>query len=285
MSFHRNAKLGLAGRYALVSRDRGWDDAEGGRGRLQRLAGDGASLVASLAGGRRGARATLSCLFDRSSRPHRSPRQLAPELAGGGSALSPPDRLGAAPGRGRDRLRALDGLEGAPAGRALAAAAAAREPANSYEWPCPGDLLHMDTCEYARFRGLATASPATVRRRTASTVRAATTSCTRSSTTTPGSPTPRSTPTRRRRPSSASSSARSPSSPATASPRAADDRRMKSSGRSAAAGWDAFGWVRVIDGAKRRPWGLRSLPRGVALRGPRRCAPRCRARTRFRWSA
>ena len=28
----------------------------------------------------------------------------------------------------------------------------AREPANSYEWPCPGDLLHMDTSEYARFQ-------------------------------------------------------------------------------------------------------------------------------------
>ena len=27
----------------------------------------------------------------------------------------------------------------------------AREPANRYEWPCPGDLLHMDTSEYARF--------------------------------------------------------------------------------------------------------------------------------------
>jgi transposase InsO family protein len=25
------------------------------------------------------------------------------------------------------------------------------EPANSYEWPCPGDLLHMDTSRYARF--------------------------------------------------------------------------------------------------------------------------------------
>ena len=28
----------------------------------------------------------------------------------------------------------------------------AREPANRYEWPCPGDLLHMDTSEYARFQ-------------------------------------------------------------------------------------------------------------------------------------
>jgi transposase InsO family protein len=27
-----------------------------------------------------------------------------------------------------------------------------REPANRYEWPCPGDLLHMDTSEYVRFQ-------------------------------------------------------------------------------------------------------------------------------------
>jgi Integrase core domain len=26
-----------------------------------------------------------------------------------------------------------------------------KEPANNYEWPCPGDLLHMDTSRYARF--------------------------------------------------------------------------------------------------------------------------------------
>jgi transposase InsO family protein len=26
-----------------------------------------------------------------------------------------------------------------------------KEPANTYEWPCPGDLLHMDTSRYARF--------------------------------------------------------------------------------------------------------------------------------------
>jgi len=28
---------------------------------------------------------------------------------------------------------------------------APREPANRYEWPCPGDLLHMDVSRYARF--------------------------------------------------------------------------------------------------------------------------------------
>lgn len=26
-----------------------------------------------------------------------------------------------------------------------------KEPANRYEWPRPGDLLHMDTARYARF--------------------------------------------------------------------------------------------------------------------------------------
>jgi hypothetical protein len=29
--------------------------------------------------------------------------------------------------------------------------AAIREPANRYEWPCPGDLLHMDVSRYAHF--------------------------------------------------------------------------------------------------------------------------------------
>ena len=28
---------------------------------------------------------------------------------------------------------------------------AAKEPANSYEWPCPGELLHMDVSRFARF--------------------------------------------------------------------------------------------------------------------------------------
>ena len=30
-------------------------------------------------------------------------------------------------------------------------APAAKEPANSYEWPCPGDLLHIDVSRYAGF--------------------------------------------------------------------------------------------------------------------------------------
>src|SRR6187397_2311856 len=81
MSHHRNAKLGLAGRYALVCA------VEGGMS----LKAAAAAFSVSPATAHRwwhrwldasdDARAALSCLFDRSSRPHRSPRQLAPELA------------------------------------------------------------------------------------------------------------------------------------------------------------------------------------------------------------
>jgi transposase-like protein len=81
MLVHRNAKLGLAGRYALVQ-------AVGGGMTLKAAA---AAFNVSPATAHRWwhrwldageeARETLSCLFDRSSRPLRSPRQLPSELA------------------------------------------------------------------------------------------------------------------------------------------------------------------------------------------------------------
>ena len=81
MSFHRNAKLGLAGRYALVC-------AVGEGLSLKQAA---ARFSVSPATAHRWwhrwldageeARRSLSCLLDRSSRPRRSPRLLAPELA------------------------------------------------------------------------------------------------------------------------------------------------------------------------------------------------------------
>ena len=81
MYLHANAKLGLAGRLALV-----------------RSIEQGSSLKAAAVAfsvspatahrwwhrwleASEEARRSLSCLLDRSSRPHRSPRQLAPELA------------------------------------------------------------------------------------------------------------------------------------------------------------------------------------------------------------
>ena len=144
MSFHRNAKLGLAGRFALVGA------IEGG---LSMRAAAVAStfrrrrrtLVAPLAARRlEQDRRTLACLVDRSSR-RTALRGCSRPSCRSASALPARDRLGAAAGRRRDRLRALDGLEGACAGPgSRGRRGRAREPANSYEWPCPGDLLHMD---------------------------------------------------------------------------------------------------------------------------------------------
>ncbi len=125
MQFHRNAKLGLAGRRELVFA------IAGGCSIRQSAASFNVSPATAhrwwrrwqLASDRE--RAGLVCLLDRSSRPAQSPRRLpaASERAicdcrrktGWGPRLVP----------GRDRLRALDGLEGAQPLRALAAAAAA----------------------------------------------------------------------------------------------------------------------------------------------------------------
>jgi transposase InsO family protein len=151
MSFHRNAKLGLAGRYALVS-------AIAGGMTLKAAA---AAFSVSPATAHRWwhrwldageeARAGLSCLLDRPSRPHRSPRQLAPELA---EAICECRRT---TGWGPRLVAGATGYAHSTVWKVLRRAGisrpprAAREPANRYEWPCPGDLLHMDVSEYARF--------------------------------------------------------------------------------------------------------------------------------------
>jgi transposase InsO family protein len=147
MYLHANAKLGLAGRLALV-----------------RAIEDGLSLKAAAAafsvspatahrwwhrwldGGR-----VEEALRDRSSRPKRSPRLLAADVqericdcrrqTGWGPRL-----VAAATGFAHSTvwkvLRRHD-LSRRPRTR--------KEPANSYEWPCAGQLLHMDTSRYARF--------------------------------------------------------------------------------------------------------------------------------------
>jgi transposase InsO family protein len=151
MSFHRNAKLGLAGRYALVS-------AVGGGMSLKAAA---AAVSVSPATAHRGwhrwldaseeTRRTRSCLFDRSSRPHRSPRQLLPELE---AVICECRRR---TGWGPRSVAGATGFAHSTVWKVLRRAGisrppkAAKEPANSYEWPCPGDLLHMDTSRYARF--------------------------------------------------------------------------------------------------------------------------------------
>jgi transposase InsO family protein len=152
MYLHANAKLGLAGRLALV-----------------RAIEDGCSLKAAAAAfsvspatahrwwhrwleAGEEARRTLSCLADRSSRPRRSPRQLAPELA---EAICACRRK---TGWGPRLVAGATGFCHSTVWKVLKRAGisrpprATREAANRYEWPCPGDLLHMDTSEYVRFQ-------------------------------------------------------------------------------------------------------------------------------------
>lgn len=147
MYLHANAKLGLAGRLALV-----------------RAIEEGCSLKAAAAafrvspatahrwwhrwldGGRQ-----ASALLDRSSRPHRSPRLLAAELQ---ERICECRRK---TGWGPRLVAGATGFAHSTVWKVLKRAgisrrqAGVKEPANSYEWPCPGDLLHMDTSRYARF--------------------------------------------------------------------------------------------------------------------------------------
>jgi transposase InsO family protein len=151
MYLHANAKLGPAGRLALV-----------------RAIEDGLSLKAAAAAfsvspatahrwwhrwleAGEEARRTLACLGDRSSRPHRSPRLLAAELQ---------ERICAcrrATGWGPRLVAAATGFAHSTVWKVLRRAGISRpprpprEPVNSYEWPCPGDLLHMDVSRFARF--------------------------------------------------------------------------------------------------------------------------------------
>jgi transposase InsO family protein len=152
MSLHRNAKLGLAGRHALVRA------IESG----MTLKAAAAAFSVSPATAHRWwhrwleageeARRTLSCLFDRSSRPRRSPRRLAPELEEAICACR------VKTGWGPRLVAGATGFCHSTVWKVLMRAGlsrpprAAREPANRYEWPCPGDLLHMDVSEYVRFK-------------------------------------------------------------------------------------------------------------------------------------
>jgi transposase InsO family protein len=147
MLVHANAKLGLAGRLALVCR------IEEGRSLRAAAVAFGVSPATAhrwwhrwIDGGR-----CPESLLDRSSRPRRSPRLLAPELA---------ERICACrreTGWGPRLVAGATGFAHSTVWRVLWRAgisrrpASTREPANRYEWPCPGDLLHMDVSRYARF--------------------------------------------------------------------------------------------------------------------------------------
>jgi transposase InsO family protein len=151
MGLHRNARLGLAGRRALVlDVERGWSCREAARRR-------GVSPTTACKWWRRWSEATveerrsLRCLEDRSSRPHRCPRLLA---------ASERERICAARLRTGWGPRLIAGETGHPHAtvwrtlRRAGISRVAREPREQtqrYEWPCPGDLLHVDSKRFVRF--------------------------------------------------------------------------------------------------------------------------------------
>src|SRR5438094_1114817 len=147
MYLHANAKLGLAGRFALVRA------IESGLSLRAAAAASSVSPATAhrwwhrwLDGGRQ-----PQALLDRSSRPRRSPRQLASELERSICACRRktgwgPRLVAGATGFAHSTVWKV--LKRAGISRS---AKAAKQPANRYEWPCPGDLLHMDVSRYARF--------------------------------------------------------------------------------------------------------------------------------------
>ena len=150
MKIHRNARLGLAGRHELVKAI----EAEGQRAAARRLRLSPATANKWWRRWQRASdaqRRTLSCLQDRSSRPQRSPRELA--AAEQERICEVRHHTGWGP-------RLIAGVVGRPHStvhRTLQRGGCSRQPrpareqALRYEWPCPGDLLHMDSKRYARF--------------------------------------------------------------------------------------------------------------------------------------
>jgi transposase InsO family protein len=98
-------------------------------------------------------RLTGSWALDRSSRPHRSPGRTSAEVEQ--RVCEERRRSGWGP-------RLIAGRTGVPHstvhailrrhGISRAPRSAEREQVRRYEWPCPGDLLHMDIKRYPRFR-------------------------------------------------------------------------------------------------------------------------------------
>jgi transposase-like protein len=147
MNQHANAKLGLAGRHELVL-------AIEGAMTLKRAA---ACFSVSPATAHRwwhrwieGGRASTA-LRDRSSRPHRQPRRLAPAeeepiLRARRETNLGPGRLAGIVRRARSTIWKVlhrHGLSRRPRGQ--------RQSYRRYEWSRPGALLHMDVKKLARF--------------------------------------------------------------------------------------------------------------------------------------
>ena len=152
MRVHANAKLGPAGRLALVRL------IEGGCSLRAAAAASAVSVATAHRWWHRWleaspqARASGEWLRDRSSCPHRQPRLTGDDVAARICAVR------RATGWGPRLVAGATGQSHSTVWKVLRRAGISRRPRaargapNRYEWPCPGDLLHMDVCTYARFR-------------------------------------------------------------------------------------------------------------------------------------
>jgi transposase InsO family protein len=152
MRVHANAKLGPAGRLALVLL------IEGGCSLRTAAAESSVSVATAHRWWHRWLdacpqeRSSGAWLEDRSSRPHRQPRRVADELAARICAVL------TATGWGPRLVAGATGQPHQTVWKVLRRHGLSRRPPaergapNRYEWPRPGDLLHMDVCTYARFR-------------------------------------------------------------------------------------------------------------------------------------
>jgi transposase InsO family protein len=98
-------------------------------------------------------RASLACLVERSSRPRRSPAQVPEAEAAAIVALR--EQTGWSPRRLADETEIA--RSPSTVHRVLQRAGISRRPRPQqpavirYEWPCPGQLLHMDVKKFGRF--------------------------------------------------------------------------------------------------------------------------------------
>ena len=151
MDVHANAKLGPAGRFALTEAI--------ASGMTQKAAAAAFCVSSATAhrwwhrrlGASPAERASGAWLLDRSSRPHHSPRLLDPATE---------ERICECRRRTGWGPRLVAGETGHPhstVSKVLTRHGISRvpkrpkDPVSRYEWPCPGDLLHMDVARYARF--------------------------------------------------------------------------------------------------------------------------------------
>ena len=152
MRTHRNAKLGLSGRFALVRMIESGSTLRQAAARCNVSTATACRWWARWRQASELERSSLACLFDRSSRPAHMPRLLP---APAQRAIC---RARRETGWGPRLLTVRTGYSHSTIWKVLRRhglsrpARAAREPGRRYEWPCPGDLLHADWTLYARFQ-------------------------------------------------------------------------------------------------------------------------------------